>query len=425
MKNNFKLNEDIIKLVLSLIIFIISFFFKNNNELYLSFILLAYIIISYKIYIDGLKKIVKGEIFDENFLMILATLGSFYIAKYPEAFMVMFLFELGEYLQDLAIDNSKKAITDLIDLRCDYAHIKEKDDIVKKKIEYVEVGDILVVKPGEKVPLDGVVVSGSSNVDTSSLTGESVPRTINIKDVVLSGTINLDSVLEICATSVFQDSTASKIINIIENSNESKTNTEKFITKFSRIYTPVIVILAILIVIIPLLMGKDFNLWLYRALEFLVISCPCALVISIPLGFFCGIGRASKEGILVKGSNELEHLSNIKAIVFDKTGTLTKGNFEVTKICKNKKITSNRLLEITAYAEYYSNHPIAKAIVRKYKKKIDKNRIRDFIEIGGKGITCYIDDIHYYLGTSQFLLKHGIKADIHYNEIGTIIYVAN
>lgn len=424
MIKKFKINEDLVKIIISFILFVFSFFIKDYKIFYLIVLILSYLIVSYEVFIDAFKNALKGEIFDENLLMIIATVGAFFINEYQEAIIVMLLFELGEYISDLAVDNSKKSITELMDLRSDYVYLKVNNKIKKVDIKDVKLDSIFVVKPGEKVPLDGVIVDGNTNIDSSSLTGESIPKHVKVGDSVLSGTLNVDSVIEIKSTSEFETSTASKIIDIIEKSNDKKTNTEKFITRFSRIYTPIVVLLSILITLIPVILGYEFNDWIYKSLEFLVISCPCALVVSVPLGFFCGIGRASKEGILIKGSNELDHLSKIKAIVFDKTGTITHGNFEVNKVCNTKGVEKDKLLEIVAYCEFYSNHPIAKAIIKKYDKDIDKNKIKDFNEKSGYGVSCKINKDKYIVGSFKYLSENNIKAQVHNNEIGTVIYIA-
>lgn len=405
-----ELNEELYKIFISTILFIIAIIFKINI-----LFIFAYIIISYELFIEAIK---EKELFNEATLMIIATIGAIFINEYQEAVIVMILFQLGEYLSDLAVNNSKKSIIELMDLRSDIVTLEDNTQI---DIDDCKIGTKFVVKPGEKIPLDGIVIEGSSTLDTKSLTGESKPLIVKKNSEVLSGSINLDSILIIKSTKTSKTSTAARIIDIIENSNENKTKTEKFITRFSKVYTPIVCVLAILLVIIPTLLGEDFNTWLYRSLNFLVISCPCALVISIPLGFFCGIGRASHEGILIKGSNELEHLSSIKALVFDKTGTITHGNFDVDLIC-NKGIKKEELLEIAAYAEYYSNHPIAKSILKKYNKKIDKKRISDYIEVSGKGIKVKIDNNLYLIGNEK-LLKN-IDIDIHNDEIGTTVYIA-
>ena len=327
-----KFNEDIIKIIISAILFVIALLFQNYEIVHLILLVCSYLIVSYRIFIEAIKKLVKGNVFDENTLMIIATVSAFIIGEYPEAVMVMLLFEFGEYLSDLAVDNSKESITKLMDLRSDYVNLKKGERIEKVDIKEALIDDIFIVKPGEKVPLDGVVLDGKTSVDTASLTGESVPREVVQGDTVLSGFVNGSGVITVKATSVAENSTASKIINLLENSNDKKTKTEKFITRFSKIYTPIVVILAVLIVIIPTMLGANFNDFLYKALVFLVTACPCALVISVPLGFFCGVGRASKEGILIKGGDGLESLSKLETVVFDKTGTVTEGKFEVRDI---------------------------------------------------------------------------------------------
>ena len=417
-----KINEEFIKIIISLCLFILTFFTKSNHTLYMVLLSLSYIVISYEIYIDAFKNIFRGEVFDENLLMILATIGAIYIGEYNEAVVVMLLFEIGEYLSDLAIDNSKESITNLLDLRVDYVNLKTKNGIKKIDANNAKIDDIFVVKPGEKIPLDGIIINGKSYLDTSSLTGEGVPRVVNIGDTVLSGTVNLESVLEIKATSLFEDSAASKIVSLLEKATNSKTKTEKFITRFSKIYTPIVVLCAFLLCLIPTLMGYDFNTWLYRSLEFLVISCPCALVISVPLGFFCGIGRSSKEGILIKSSKDLDNLSKIKTMIFDKTGTITKGNFEVTKI-NAYKISEDDLLEITAKVESLSNHPVTKAIVKRYNKDIDNSMISHLEEISGMGIKCFLNDEEVLIGNKKLLENNNISVPNN-KDMGTIIYIS-
>lgn len=409
-----KINEDLIRIIISIIFLVLGLIFNENIYL----LVVSYIFVSKEVYFNAFKNIREGEIFDENLLMIIATLGSFYIGKYPEAILVMLLFSIGEYLSDLAVDNSKKAIVELMDLRSDKINLKS---IGVTDVSKAKVGDIFIVSPGEKVALDGIVIKGESHLDTSSLTGEAVPRAAYKNKGVLSGTINLEGVLEVKATKTFETSTASKIIEILEKSEEKKTKTEKFITKFSKVYTPIVVLLAIFIVIIPTILGGDFNTWLYRALEMLVISCPCALVISVPLGYFSGIGKCSKEGILVKGSNILDDLVNVNTIIFDKTGTITEGVFEVTKIVsKNKK--DDELLMLASAAEANSNHPIATSIKKAYGKEI-KNKITNVKEISGAGISCTIDKDNILVGNKRFLEDN--KIDVEENkEIGTIVYVA-
>lgn len=414
-------NEDLIKIVISTVLFIVTLFLENST-IKILLLSISYIIISYELYIKAIKNLLKGELFDENFLMIIATLGAFYIKEYPEAVLVILLFQIGEYLSDLAVDNSKKAITDLMDLRSDETNLIVKEKVKVVKTETVKIDDIFLVKPGEKVPLDGIIIEGKTSFDTSSLTGESIPKSLTVGENVISGYVNNDSVIKVKATKTYTTSTANKIIELIENSNEKKAKTEKFITKFSKIYTPCVVLLALLIVIVPTLLGHEFNEWLYKALVFLVMSCPCALVISVPLAFFSGIGRASKEGILIKGSNELEQLINIDTVVFDKTGTITEGTFEVRKI-EAIDIEKEALLEIVAHAEYYSNHPIAKAITKNYSKKISENKISNFKEISGKGISVEISKDKILVGNAELLKESNIKFK-ESSEIGTIIYVA-
>ena len=409
-----KINEDLIRIIISIVFLVLGMIFNGNIYL----LVISYVFVSKEVYLNAFKNIREGEIFDENLLMIIATLGAFYIGEYPEAVLVMLLFSIGEYLSDLAVDNSKKAIVELMDLRSDKINLK---DIGVTDVSNAKVGDIFVVSPGEKVALDGIVIKGESHLDTSSLTGEAVPRAVYKNSEVLSGTINLEGVLEVKATKTFETSTASRIIEILEKSEEKKTKTEKFITRFSKVYTPIVVLLAILIIIIPTILGGNFNTWLYRALEMLVISCPCALVISVPLGYFSGIGNCSKEGILVKGSNILDDLVNIDTIIFDKTGTITEGVFEVTKIfsVNNKDV---ELLKLAAAAEANSNHPIAISIKKAYGKEI-KSKITNAKEISGAGISCIIGKDNILVGNKK-LLKYN-KIDIEENkELGTIVYVA-
>lgn len=414
-----KLNSDLIKIIISAILFILSLFFKDN--IYLILLVCSYLVVSYEIFIDAVKKIFQGEIFDENTLMIIATISAFIIGEYPEAVMVMLLFEFGEYLSDLAVDNSKESITKLMDLRSDYVNLKNGDEIEKVDIKKAKVGDLFLVKPGEKVPLDGVVVSGNTSLDTSSLTGESIPREVNVGDSVLSGFVNGSGLITVKATSEFSNSTASKIINMLENSNEKKTKAEKFITRFSKIYTPIVVLLAVLLVLIPMLLGGDFNEWFYKALVFLVTACPCALVISVPLGFFCGVGRASREGILIKGSNGLDSLNKLKTIIFDKTGTITEGKFEVRDIASNG-VSKEELLKYAAYLEYYSNHPIALSIVKAYNGKIDESEIKDYKELSGQGVKGIVFSKKLMIGSENLFSKEGIIVP-NVKTFGTVVYV--
>lgn len=412
------LNEDLIKIIISIILFIISIFLPSPiKEIIL---VISYIIISYEIYMEAFEGLKEKDIFNENFLMILATLGAFAIGSYMEAVMVMLLFETGEYLSDAAVASSKKSITKLMDLRSETINLFKDGEIQKVSIKKAKVDDIFVVLPGEKVPLDGIVIEGTSYLDTSSLTGESTPRKATVNDQVISGSINKDSILKVKATSTYKTSTASKIIDLIENSNNKKTNTENFIRKFSKIYTPVVVISALIIAIVPSLIVGDFKTWLYRALVFLVTSCPCALVISVPLGFFSGIGRASKEGILIKGSRELETLADIDYLALDKTGTITEGVFEVTKV-ESKTLKEKDFITLVASAEVNSIHPIAKAITNYCKEPLEKST--NHKEYSGKGISCTIKDKELLIGNKKLMEEN--KVELPKEEaIGTVIYVA-
>ena len=414
-----KLNSDLIKIIISAILFILSLFFKDN--IYLILLVCSYLVVSYEIFIDAVKKIFQGEIFDENTLMIIATISAFIIGEYPEAVMVMLLFEFGEYLSDLAVDNSKESITKLMDLRSDYVNLKNGDKVEKVDIKKARVGDLFLVKPGEKVPLDGVIVSGNTSLDTSSLTGESIPKEVNVGDSVLSGFVNGSGLITVKATSEFSNSTASKIINMLENSNEKKTKAEKFITRFSKIYTPIVVLLAVLLVLIPMLLGGNFNEWFYKALVFLVTACPCALVISVPLGFFCGVGRASREGILIKSSDGLDSLNKLETIIFDKTGTITEGKFEVRDIVSNG-VSKEELLKYAAYLEYYSNHPIALSIVKAYNDKIDESEIKDYKELSGQGVKGIVFSKKLMIGSENLFSKEGIIVP-NVKTFGTVVYV--
>lgn len=409
------INEDLVKIIISFILFIISFFFSSET-IKLILIVVGYIIVAYEMYIEAFNDFKEGEIFNEELLMILATLGAFYIHSYEEALMVILLFQLGEYLENLAVNKSKASITKLMDLRVDTVNIEDKG---KVKLEEAKVGDIFIVKAGEKVPLDGVVVDGETYIDTSSLTGESVPRKVAKDENILSGCINKESLIKVQATTTSKDSTVQKIINLIENSNEKKSETETFIRKFAKIYTPIIVVSAFLLVLIPTLMGYNFNDWLYRALVFLVTSCPCALVISVPLGFYSGIGKASKEGILIKGSSELEKLLNIDYLLLDKTGTITEGVFEVTEI--NTEMDENKFLNIVASVEENSNHPIATAIKNKNKEKLLE--VKNHKEITGKGLSCTINNKEILVGNDKLLNENNISFD-KVNKAGTVVYLS-
>lgn len=419
-------NERIIlsRIVLAILLFITAMLFTHSTILKCTVLGMAYLIAGYDIIFKALKNIIKGQVFDENFLMGIATLGAIGIKEYPEAVMVMVLYQIGEYLQDKAVEKSQNSITELMDIRPDYANIEKNGDLTKISPYEVKIGDTIIVKTGEKIPLDGIIIDGTATLDTSALTGESRPREVKIGDEAISGCINTNGLLKIRVTKEYGQSTVSKILDLVENASSKKTKTENFITKFAKIYTPVVVLAALFLAILPpLIFGSNFSVWINRALTFLVISCPCALVISVPLGFFAGIGGASKCGILVKGSSYLELLSKPETIVFDKTGTLTQGCFKVVKIVQQEDTTKEELLELTAYAESYSNHPIALSIKKAYDKNIDKNRISEISEIAGNGVRAEINGCSILVGNENLLKNHNISYQ-KANETGTIVYTA-
>ncbi|MDM5460808.1 heavy metal translocating P-type ATPase [Bacillus cereus] len=386
---------------------------------------LAYLLIGGDIVWRAVRNITRGQVFDENFLMAIATLGAFAIQQYPEAVAVMLFYQVGELFQSIAVNRSRKSITSLMDIRPDYANVKVGNETKQVSPEDVQIGEYIIVKPGEKVPLDGKVIEGTSMMDTSALTGESVPREVEVGNDVLSGFVNQNGVLIVEVTKEFGESTVSKILDLVQNASSKKAPTENFITKFARYYTPVVVITAAIMAFIPplILEGATFSDWIYRALVFLVISCPCALVVSIPLGFFGGIGGASKSGILVKGSNYLEALNDVKYIVFDKTGTLTKGVFKVTKMEPSEGITAEELLEYAAFAEVYSNHPIAQSIRNAYGKSIDENAIEDYSEISGHGTVVKAQGKEIFAGNAKLMSKENITFK-QPNTVGTLVHVA-
>lgn len=419
-------NERIIlsRIVLAILLFITAMLFTHSTILKCTVLGMAYLIAGYDIIFKALKNIIKGQVFDENFLMGIATLGAIGIKEYPEAVMVMVLYQIGEYLQDKAVEKSQNSITELMDIRPDYANIEKNGDLTKISPYEVKIGDTIIVKTGEKIPLDGIIIDGTAALDTSALTGESRPREVKIGDEAISGCINTNGLLKIRVTKEYGQSTVSKILDLVENASSKKTKTENFITKFAKIYTPVVVLAALFLAILPpLIFGSNFSVWINRALTFLVISCPCALVISVPLGFFAGIGGASKCGILVKGSSYLELLSKPETIVFDKTGTLTQGCFKVVKIVQQEDTTKEELLELTAYAESYSNHPIALSIKKAYDKSIDKNKISEISEIAGNGVRAEINGCSILVGNENLLKNHNISYQ-KANETGTIVYTA-
>ena len=386
--------------------------------------IVSYLIIGAGIIKEAIENTLHGKIFDENFLMTISTIGAFIIGEFPEAVAVMLFYQIGETLQDYAVDKSKKSITNLMNIRPDYANIKHGDEITKVSPEDVKIGDLIIVKHGEKIPLDGKVVEGNSMLDTSSITGESLPKEVTVGDEIVSGCINQNGVLTIKVTKEFGKSTVSKILDLVENASSKKSKSENFITKFAKYYTPIVVVIAIILAIVPPIIFKETTYidWIYRALTFLVVSCPCALVISIPLGFFSGIGKASKIGILIKGSNYLEALSHTETVVFDKTGTLTKGVFEVQKI-EAVDISKEELLEISTYAENDSNHPISLSLKKAYGKEIEKNRISNTQELTGLGIIAIIDEKEVIIGNEKLLAQENISYT-KCEDIGTILYVA-
>ena len=419
------MKKEVIKVVIALILFLISLIIPFENAwINIGIYIISYLIVGLDVLIEAIKNIFKGEVFDENFLMTIATIGAFAIGEYPEAVAVMLFYQIGEMFQSYAVDKSRKSIASLMDIRPDFANIKKNGSIEKVSPDKISIGDIIIVKPGEKVPLDGTIVDGNSMLDTSALTGESVPREVSIGDEVLSGSINQNGLIEIKVTKNFGESTVSKILDLVENASSKKSKSENFISKFAKYYTPIVVVIAVLLAIIPPIIFKEteFIQWLYRALTFLVVSCPCALVISIPLGFFGGIGGASKLGVLVKGSNYLEALSKTEVVVFDKTGTLTEGVFEVQKV-NSVDITKEDLIKCAAYAESFSNHPIANSLKKAYGKDIDNKKISETHELSGLGVNAVVDGKEVFVGNEKLMQEKNIEY-IKCNEIGTILYVA-
>jgi Cd2+/Zn2+-exporting ATPase len=417
--------KDIIKLVIGGALFAVGLIFKFQNWLELTIFLLGYIVAGGKVVLNAIKGIARGQVFSEHFLMSVASIGAFFVGEYPEGTAVMLFYLLGEMFEGMAIDHSRKSISALMDIRPDYANLKVGDELKKVAPEDVSIGDIIVVKPGEKIPLDGKVIEGSSMADTSALTGESVPRELGPGSDALSGFINKNGVLYVKITKKFGESTVSKVLDLVQKASSKKAPTEKFITKFARYYTPVVVFGALTLAIIPPLIipGASLSDWIYRALIFLVVSCPCALVLSIPLGFIGGIGGASKRGILVKGGNYLEALNNVEAVVFDKTGTLTKGVFKVTEINPQNGYIDKELIEYAAYAESYSNHPIALSIISAYNTEIDKNRIENYQEIAGHGIKVNVDGKEVLVGNTRLMISENNECN-EVDALGTVVHVA-
>ncbi len=420
-----KKNYRVIKIALGGLLFVLALFLKPEWNLFQTLLYITgYIVIGGDVLSKAFKSIVRGNVFNENFLMGIATVGALIIGEYPEAVAVMLFYQIGEFFQDRAVNNSRKSIASLMDIRPDYANLKQDDRIIKVEPREVNIGDIIIIKPGERIPLDGIVVEGSGVVDTSALTGESLPRDVFTNSAVLSGCINLNSVLTVKVTKEYEESTVSKILETVENASSKKSKSENFISVFAKYYTPGVVFTALLLAVLPpvLISGELFSDWVYKALTFLVISCPCALVVSVPLGFFGGIGGASKSGILVKGGNYLEALSATETVVFDKTGTLTKGVFKVSEI-NGETLPREELLELATLAEYYSNHPISLSLKNAYSKEIDSSKISNYEEIAGYGVRAMVNGKTVHAGNHKLMQSINVSySDI--QQIGTVVHVA-
>lgn len=419
------LKAEVVKLVIALIIFATAFFKVVPGKIATWLFVASYILSGYEVLLKSIKNIFRGEVFDENFLMSIATLGAFAINKPGEAAAVMIFYNVGELFEDYAVGKSKKSIIQLMNIKPKIANLKQGKEIKTVEPEELKIGDIIVVKAGEKIPVDGVVINGQTTINTAALTGESVPRKVKVDDEVFAGCINESDVIEIKVTKEFKDTAINEIIELVKNSNKAKSKTELFITKFAKVYTPIVVVLALMLAFIPPIFVGFQNLgeWVKRALVFLVTSCPCAIVLSVPLGYFAGIGKAGKEGVLIKGSNYLDILTKANTMVLDKTGTITKGNFEVSKIILAEEIKEEELLEIAAVAESMSNHPIAKSIINRVNKKVNQEEIEEYKEIAGMGIKAKYHGEEIVAGNAKLLEKEEIK---YYpcNEIGAIVYVA-
>ncbi len=418
--------EDIIKILLSAVILIFGVVASKmgwfNEAVRLIIFAAAYIIAGFEVLKESIENILKGEIFDENFLMSIASIGAFIIGQHAEAVFVMLFFGVGELFEHIAVDKSRKSIEALTEIRPDTARLVTENGEIMLEAEKVNIGDIISVNPGEIIPLDGIVADGASSLDTSAVTGESVPTDTSIGDRVYSGCINLSGVIRIRVTEAFSNSTASKILDMVENSNKKKANTERFITRFSRVYTPIVVILALVLGVIPSLITKQYSVWIYRALMFLVVSCPCALVVSVPLTYFAGIGGAAKKGILIKGGDSLEAMANTNTVVFDKTGTLTKGDFSVVAV-HPQKIDEHALLGIAAAAEYHSNHPISVSLKAAYGKLPENLEIGNVKEIAGQGVETQIGSKTVLVGNDKLMAANGVDfRDCHH--LGTIVHIA-
>lgn len=417
--------------IISALVFYVALRIINIENPYLDFFLylIPYLIVGYDVLKGALHGILNKQVFDENFLMAVATVGAIGLGEYPETVAVMLFYQIGELFQSYAVGKSRKNISNLMDIRPDYANIEKDGELVKVDPDEVAIGDIITVVVGEKIPLDGIVVEGTSSLNTSALTGESKPRSVKVNDEVISGCINMESPLKIKTTKDFGESTVSKILDLVENATSAKSKSENFITKFAHYYTPIVCYSALAVAILPplvngLILGNSYewSTWLIRALTFLVVSCPCAIVISIPLSFFGGIGGASSQGVLVKGSNYLEQLSKVKIVAFDKTGTMTKGIFEVTTI-HNNEFSKEELLDYAAHGEIFTTHPIGKSIIKEYGKPLDKSRVKSVKEIPGKGIKAIIDDKTVLIGNEKLMSEYGVSI-IECHDEGTIVHLA-
>ena len=418
-----KQKRNVFRIAFAAVLFVVVWALPTDGVLRLLTFLVPYAIVGYDVVFEALRNIAHGQVFDENFLMSVATIGAFFVADYPEAVAVMLFYQIGELFQSIAVGKSRKSIAALMDIRPDYANVLRDGDVKTVSPEEVEIGEIIEIKPGEKIPLDAVVTKGETTVNTAALTGESVPVTCRVGDAVISGSVNQNGRIEARVTSVFGESTVSKILDLVENATSKKAKSENFITRFAKYYTPCVVFAALALALIPpLLFKQPFSVWMTRALTFLVVSCPCALVVSVPLTFFCGIGGASRLGVLIKGANYLETLSKAETVVFDKTGTLTNGTFTVVAI-HPQQISERELLDLTATAESVSSHPIATSILKAYGEPIDKTRIGNIEELSGRGIHAVIDGKSVYVGNG--VLMQSVGVDFHEcKTVGTTVHIA-
>lgn len=418
-----KQKRNLFRIVLAAVLFVVVWAVPTDGVVRLLTFLIPYAIVGYDVVFEALRNIVHGQVFDENFLMSVATIGAFFVADYPEAVAVMLFYQVGELFQSIAVGKSRKSIAALMDIRPDYANVLRDGEVMTVSPEEVEIGEIIEIKPGEKIPLDAVVTKGETTVNTSALTGESVPVTCRVGDNIISGSVNQNGLIEAKVTSVFGESTVSKILDLVENATSKKAKSENFITRFAKYYTPCVVLAALVLALIPpLVLKQPFSVWVTRALTFLVVSCPCALVVSVPLTFFCGIGGASKQGVLIKGANYLEALSKAETVVLDKTGTLTNGTFTVTAI-HPRQVSEGELLDIAATAESFSSHPIAVSILKAHGGHIDKSRIDGIEEFSGRGIHAEIDGKSVYVGNSA--LMQSVGADFYEcKTVGTTVHIA-